>query len=58
MMKDRKFLSIKTRKGPKGQTIVEQQMAREFALEMLDPLTEKELAQLSTAQLASGGLNQ
>ena len=58
MMKDRKFLSIKTRKGPKGQTIVEQQMAREFALEILDPLTEKELAQLSTAQLASGGLNQ
>lgn len=56
MMRDRKFLSIKTRKGPKGQTIVEQQMAREFALEVLPPLTEAELARLSTAQQAAGGI--
>ena len=56
MMRDRKFLSIKTRKGPKGQTIVEQQMVREFALEILPPLTEVELARLSAAQLSSGGV--
>lgn len=56
MMRDRKFLSIKTRKGPKGQTIVEQQWAREFALEVLPPLTEAELARLSTAQQAAGGV--
>lgn len=56
MMRDRKFLSIKTRKGPKGQTIVEQQWAREFALEVLPPLTEAELARLSTAQQAAGGI--
>lgn len=56
MMRDRKFLSIKTRKGSKGQTIVEQQMAREFALEVLPPLTEAELARLSTAQQAAGGI--
>lgn len=56
MMKNRKFLSIKTRKGPKGQTIVEQQWAREFALEVLPPLTEAELARLSTAQQAAGGI--
>lgn len=56
MMKNRKFLSIKTRKGPKGQTIVEQQWAREFALEVLPPLTEAELARLSTAQQAAGGV--
>ena len=56
MMRDRKFLSIKTRKGPRGQTIVEQQMAREFALEILPPLTEAELARLSTAQQAAGGI--
>ena len=56
MMRDRKFLSIKTRKGPKGQTIVEQQMVREFALEILPPLTEAELARLSTAQQAAGGI--
>lgn len=56
MMRDRKFLSIKTRKGPKGQTIVEQQMVREFALEILPPLTEAELARLSAAQLSAGGI--
>lgn len=56
MMRDRKFLSIKTRKGPKGQTIVEQQWAREFALEVLPPLTEAELARLSAAQLSAGGV--
>ena len=56
MLRDRKFLSIKTRKGPKGQTIVEQQMVREFALEILPPLTEAELARLSSAQLSSGGV--
>lgn len=56
LMRDRKFLSIKTRKGPKGQTIVEQQMVREFALEILPPLTEKELANLSSAQLAAGSV--
>ena len=56
MMRDRKFLSIKTRKGPKGQTIVEQQMVREFALEILPPLTEAELARLSAAQLSAGGV--
>ena len=56
LMRDRKFLSIKTRKGPKGQTIVEQQMVREFALEILPPLTEAELARLSAAQLSAGGV--
>lgn len=56
LMRDRQFLSIKTRKGPKGQTIVEQQMAREFALEILPPLTEAELARLSAAQQAAGGI--
>ena len=56
MLRDRKFLSIKTRKGPKGQTIVEQQMVREFALEILPPLTEAELARLSAAQLSAGGV--
>lgn len=56
LMRDRKFLSIKTRKGPKGQTIVEQQMVREFALEILPPLTDEERARLSAAQLASGGV--
>ncbi len=56
MMRDRKFLSIKTRKDRKGQLVVEQQWVREFALEVLPALTETELATLQTAQLASGSL--
>lgn len=56
MMKERTFVSIKTRKDSKGQTIVEHQNAREFALEILPQLTPEELAQLSAAQAAAGGL--
>lgn len=56
MMKERTFVSIKTRKDQKGQTIVEHQNAREFALEILPQLTPEELAQLSAAQSAAGGL--
>lgn len=56
MLKERTFVSIKTRKDAKGQTIVEHQNAREFALEVLPQLTPEELAQLSAAQAAAGGL--
>ena len=56
MMKERTFISIKTRKDSKGQTIVEHQNAREFALEILPQLTVEELAQLSASQAAAGGL--
>lgn len=56
MMKERTFVSIKTRKGPKGETIVEHQNAREFALEILPQLTVDDLAQLSASQAAAGGV--
>lgn len=56
VLKERTFVSIKTRKGPRGQTIVENQDAREFSLDILPPLTATELAQLATAQQAKGGL--
>lgn len=56
MMKERKFISIKTRKDSRGQMIIEKQDAREFALEVLEPLTQAELAQLAAAQQAAGGL--
>ena len=56
MLKERTFVSIKTRKDPKGQTIVEHQNAREFSLEVLPPLTADELAKLGAAQQAAGGL--
>lgn len=56
MLKERTFVSIKTRKGPKGEQIVEHQNAREFSLEVLPPLTADELAKLAAAQQAAGGL--
>lgn len=57
MLKERTFVSIKTRKGANGQLIVEHQNAREFALEILDPLTPEEIAKLAAAQSASGSTN-
>ena len=53
LLRDRKFLSIKTRKQ-NGRTIVEHQYVKEFALEILPPLTEAELARISASQLAHG----
>ena len=55
MMKEREFVNIKTRKDSKGRTIVEQGMAREFALEVLPMLTEVELGRLAAAQAAAAG---
>lgn len=57
-MKQRKFLQIKTRKDPQkpGHTIVDTKWIKEFAIELLDPLTPEELAQLRTQQAAALGL--
>ena len=59
MLKSRKFLNIRTRKDKarNGEISVEQSWAPEFALEVLDPLTPQELARLSAAQAAAGGLS-
>lgn len=54
-LKEREFLNIKTRKDSRGRTIVETGMAREFALEVLEPLTEKELNRLAASQAAAQG---
>lgn len=56
MLKERTFVSIKTRKDSKGNVIVEHQNAREFALEVLPPLTSDEIAKLAAAQSAAGGV--
>lgn len=56
VMERRKFLSIKVTKR-QGREHVETQWAREFALEVLPPLTESELARLAAAQTAKGGLD-
>jgi len=56
-LKEREFLNIKTRKDRQGRTIVETGMAREFALEELPPLTQKELLQLAASQAAAAGMS-
>ena len=56
MMSEKKFLDIRTPKDPKtGLPKVVTRWVREFALEVLPPLTPEELAQLAQAQLAAGG---
>lgn len=58
MMNDRKFLNIRTVKDKKtGTTSVQHSWAKEFALEILPPLTSKELQALATAQIAAGSLD-
>lgn len=56
MMKDRKFLNIRTYKK-NGQIQVSSSWATEFALEELPPLSEHELAQLAASQAAKGGFS-
>lgn len=53
MMKEREFVQIKTRKTPRG-PIVETSMAREFAMEVLPPLTEAEIADIKASQQSRG----
>ena len=55
-LKNRKFLSIKTRKGPNGQLVVETSWAPEFAITILPQLTQEELKKLAAAQRASGSI--
>ena len=58
MLKAREFLQVNSRKNKKnGQLDVSQQWAREFAIEVLPDLSEKELRQLATEQAASGRIN-
>lgn len=55
MMQERRFLQIRTIKDKRtGSTRPETSWAREFAIEILPPLTETELKQLATAQIAAG----
>jgi hypothetical protein len=58
MMKDRKFANIRTIKSANGQSRTETSLAQEFALEVLPPLTPRELEQLATAQAAAGTFTQ
>ncbi|WP_199097225.1 hypothetical protein [Dyella sp. ASV21] len=56
-LKEKKFVSVKTKKGEHGQMHVEQRLVPEFALEVLPPLTKEELNQLARQQAAAQGLD-
>lgn len=57
-LKEREFLQTKTRPGRTnaGQIILDQKWVKEFALEVLDPLTPQELASLAAQQAAARGM--
>lgn len=54
MLRDRKFLHIRTIKGPNGTPAVKHEYVREFAIEELPPLTQAELDKLAATQAAAG----
>lgn len=53
----RQFLQIRTGKDARGNITVKSGYVREFAVEVLPPLTEAELKELARSQEASGRLN-
>ena len=55
-LKNRRFSQVKTRKGPNGQLFPETKLVPEYAIEVLPPLTRKELDDLKAQQAAAGGL--
>lgn len=55
-MQRRQFQNLSRKKGPNGGS-VQSSMVKEFAIEVLPPLTEHELAQLANAQLAAGSID-
>lgn len=56
-LKERKFLQVKTR-TVNGQIVIDQRWVPEFSLEILDPLTEKELKTLAASQAAAAGMSE
>jgi len=58
MMEERRFLNIRTIKDPRtGRDEVQSNYAKEFAMEVLYPLTPHDLAQLANAQAAAGSID-
>ncbi len=53
-MKRRKFQQIRETRDARGQTVVHRTLVREFALEVMPPLTPKELENLGKVQAAAG----
>lgn len=55
-LKEKRFSQVKTRKGENGQLLPEAKLVPEYALEVLEPLSAKELTNLAHQQAAAGGL--
>jgi hypothetical protein len=59
MMESRKFVNITiTKERGTGRETVKTSMAKEFAIEVLPPLTPQQLARLATAQAAAGSVDE
>lgn len=58
MLRDREFLSIQVVKDRRGHEHVNSKYVKEFAIEILPQLTQKELQDLSLAQQAAGSIEE
>ena len=56
MIKERKFQTFYSVKGPRGVTIRKGKLVPEFAVEIMSPLTSAELAELARRQAMAGNL--
>lgn len=56
MMRDREFLNIKTVKTKGEGVSIEKKWVKEYAIEILPPLTKEELSKLAAAQAAAGSV--
>ena len=58
MLQEKKFLQITTVRDKRtGTTRPVTKEVREFAIEILPPLTQEELRELATAQIAAGSID-
>lgn len=55
-LQQRQFQQIGSKKGPNGQQLPQVRLVKEFAIEVLEPLTERELQELARRQAAAQGV--
>lgn len=55
MLKEKQFYQLRPRKGPNGTVLPDGRWVKEFAIEILEPLTPEELRVLANKQAAAAG---
>ena len=55
MLKEKQFYQLRPRKGPNGTVLPDGRWVKEFAIEILEPLTQEELRILANKQAAAAG---